>query len=569
MGDIIQFPDHDFIKLVDGWGETKYGPNMAWIDTSSIHAIEKIARAHGVPETFIPPPLRQKIAEIEGKLPRDKVAFYNRALGAFESYGINKNGDCWYQNELVRKHATFTSDGRYFRHHQNKAGVDPDFGRPIASAFNDKTQMVDLIILADLDKQAEEDIQSLERGDSIWTSMGCRVKHDVCLVCGNQAKHRGLYCEHVKEGAVYPFGMGQVLSDGRVCGVSNPDPVFFDISRVRNPAFVGSENLAKVAGAKGGVIVVSSAARAERAGLTKKVTSEKPVPKTASASDKLADMIKEVPMMAASDATTPDASKLDAMARAAEYLCATGKKLSKDKIKSMVKKAGSDSICATSAALGIVLSPDEFGAMLPGDLVVETPTPEAILRAMSTPVAKTAALALVSHVDHSVAKELAPLCADRSFLQPFLVNALLKAAKAKPAPKCTCASPSSYCGAMGCRGHKITNKVASDAYLAYRAGLMLVADDVGNDAVVEAMKVAETTRRYVTKLGAAFALLAFCRTEAKNSDGSVSQILAKQSSVADTLPGTMCVSGTMADDFGEEVMEKMADNSLQSFHRSR
>ena len=32
---------HDFVKLVSGWGETQFGPNMVWIDTSSRFSLEK------------------------------------------------------------------------------------------------------------------------------------------------------------------------------------------------------------------------------------------------------------------------------------------------------------------------------------------------------------------------------------------------------------------------------------------------------------------------------------------------------------------------------------------------
>lgn len=560
----------DFIKIVDGWGETKFGPNMSWIDTSSRFALDKIARATGVAEAYVPPALRAKIAEIQGSLPRNKVAFYNRALGTHESYGVNKNGDCWRRSELMRKHATFVDGARYFRHHKNKAGIDPDYGRPIASAFNDRTDMVDLIILADFDKQAEEDIQNLERGISVPTSMGCRVKFDVCLTCGNKARHRGEYCEHVKEGAAPPYGMCQVLPDGRVCGVDNPDPEFFDLSRVTNPAFVGSENLLKVASR--GIVVVSSAMRAELVGLMPKVAERaersgavavstiKPEAKVKPSrlGQKIADMIKELPGRIES-AVLPSGDKIDAMAPVAERMSRRVPQVPGDKMVEFAKKAGADRVLATTAAMGMVLSPDEFGALC--GAAVAAPSAEEII------AAKTAGRIMDAAIDAEVARALTPYALERSFLQPLLLSNMAKAAS-----KCDCKPKDKNCGDWKCCGgipqlpakKKQTDKVASDAYVRYRAALLagLRVDDVGAEAL--GAKLAETSSRYTTPTSAAFALLAFCRSEPDNQAVVSEQFLAKQSSVADTLRCTLRVSGSMADELGEEVMELMADNFLQS-----
>lgn len=548
-----QLMSHDndgFIKLVDGWGETQFGPNMSWIDTTSRFALEKIARATGAPTTYIPPSLRTKIAEIQGTLPKDKVAFYNRALGAFESYGVNRNGDGWFKNELVRKHATFVDNAKYFRHHANK-DTDPFFGRPIASAFNDRTNMVDLIILADLDKQAEEDIQRLERGQSVWTSMGCKVKFDVCTICSHNARNRGEYCEHVKEAAVHPFGMCAVLTDGRVCGVMNPDPVFFDISRVTNPAFHGSENLLKVASsASMRAIVISSAKRAEDSGLVKKTQPEKPVaPKTASLGNKLADMIKELPGRI-DGALVPTAEKIDALAPTVAAMSASTKRLSPEVLKDLCKRAGVSSVLSTATALGMVLSPEEFSVLADG-AIVAAPTPQEILAAEPS---KTAMAVLASPVAMQIVGDLSPHAHDRSFLQPLLLNKI--------------ASHRDDGQRYGLDAVKNADKVASAMYVQYRAALLSGLRSTDYVATTAATKLAGTANRYVTPSSSAFALLAFCRDAHENHGHVAAQILAKESAVADTLCGTLRVSGSMADDFGEDVLELMADNFLQKSHRS-
>ena len=61
-------------------------------------------------------------------------------------------------------------------------------------------------------------------------SHNCNVPFDVCSICGNSARARRFYCDHMKKMA------GQILDDGRHVYVDNPDPTYFDISGVFRPA---------------------------------------------------------------------------------------------------------------------------------------------------------------------------------------------------------------------------------------------------------------------------------------------------------------------------------------------
>ena len=58
----------------------------------------------------------------------------------------------------------------------------------------------------------------------------CKVKNDICSVCGNAAPSRAQYCDHAK------YNLGDMLSNGKRIFVWNPSPKFFDISIVRRPA---------------------------------------------------------------------------------------------------------------------------------------------------------------------------------------------------------------------------------------------------------------------------------------------------------------------------------------------
>jgi len=84
---------------------------------------------------------------------------------------------------------------------------------------------------------ADEEMEKLARGEDIPVSMACRVSHDVCSSCGNKAKNRSEYCgpEMCKHGGCKD-NLAKTFDDGHTLCVFNPDPNFFDISKVWRPA---------------------------------------------------------------------------------------------------------------------------------------------------------------------------------------------------------------------------------------------------------------------------------------------------------------------------------------------
>lgn len=69
----------------------------------------------------------------------------------------------------------------------------------------------------------------------------CRIKFDVCTVCGNMAPTRKQYCDHLR------FEMCTLRPDGVKVGMLNPAPKFFDSSWVIRPADRTGFMLKKVA----------------------------------------------------------------------------------------------------------------------------------------------------------------------------------------------------------------------------------------------------------------------------------------------------------------------------------
>lgn len=86
--------------------------------------------------------------------------------------------------------------------------------------------------------EVEEDQSYVVNGLAVHN---CRVKYDICSVCGNKAPSPTLYCDHLK------FSRLEVLPDGRRVRMYNPFPIFHDISLVSRPADPAARVLLKVA----------------------------------------------------------------------------------------------------------------------------------------------------------------------------------------------------------------------------------------------------------------------------------------------------------------------------------
>lgn len=156
------------------------------------------------------------------------------ALGAHEYWGQNVNGDRFYEDALKHKgpdygHQTFLTNANYFTHHVNK---DPALskGKVLGAVWNEKAHRVELIV--GIDQTLDPDAATaLDNGESLCFSMGARLPFDVCTVCGNKARTRAEYCDHLR------YQMNQIDPvSGLLVGAINPTPKFFDISRVMIPA---------------------------------------------------------------------------------------------------------------------------------------------------------------------------------------------------------------------------------------------------------------------------------------------------------------------------------------------
>lgn len=217
------------------------------------------------------------------KLPKDKDRVYAlvSAMGASEYYGNNSNGDIFTEKALnhtppgwddmsyeeqVRAgkswewgYPTFYN-AKPFQHHKNK---DPNraFGDVVYVLWDDLMKRVLLIIAFSRSKAEMEGalnvIERIDNGEHPSVSMGARLLFDNCSICCDweriaelgtndpkailiEHKRRPIqgvattpsaYCDHLK------FEKNKIYPDGRIVGMVNTHPKFFDISVV----FVGAD----------------------------------------------------------------------------------------------------------------------------------------------------------------------------------------------------------------------------------------------------------------------------------------------------------------------------------------
>jgi hypothetical protein len=282
-------------------------------------------------------------AYIEGiKADDGQLYILVNALGAGEYYGSNINGDYFEEKELDPSdqsfesgHKTFLNAGIY-RHHKNK-DINKSTGKVVHAVYNPIMHRVELVLRIDREKAQLEGhgdlVRKLDSDEHPAVSMGCRVKYDICSICGHKSKTRADYCLHTKT------MMGEVYPDGRKVFVYNPKPKFFDLSFVIIGADRTSYAMAKVASVLGGSSAVAAEEAGIRDGYAVGLLKEKMATKS-----KISNILKDVPAMSAKVMPNIEKHERDMPNRVLDRMscCSPQKALT------------------TSAAAGIVLKPREY-----------------------------------------------------------------------------------------------------------------------------------------------------------------------------------------------------------------
>lgn len=173
--------------------------------------------------------------------PAGYVGIHTVALGDWEHYGMNRNGDAFTKAACQKYHPTFVKHGHVFRNHDNK---DPKnaIGKIAASTYNEPMGRIELVIWAN-EKKAAPELHKLAKDGTHSFSMACKVPNDRCTVCGAIRKNAmdPNMCEHIRD------DLGKIASDGTAIGTFNDEPTWFDESFVNRPADRIAWDLGKVA----------------------------------------------------------------------------------------------------------------------------------------------------------------------------------------------------------------------------------------------------------------------------------------------------------------------------------
>ena len=196
-----------------------------------------------------------------------------RSISAGEYWGPNNNTDYFEEIELLGNGQQYGSQTGYktfleahvFKNHANK-DVAGAIGDVIKAEWDDYMKAVNLFIR--IDKVIAPTItRGFLKGTITDVSMGCRVDHVVCSICGNRAKTRKDYCEHLRD----PKLRGKILTGGKRVYEINKGPRYHDISVVTK----GADRTAKASRVIDGQKAVIDQDLKKVASFTEKISSVK------------------------------------------------------------------------------------------------------------------------------------------------------------------------------------------------------------------------------------------------------------------------------------------------------
>lgn len=398
-------------KLLLFPGKTERGIFTHVLDTELDYLTKTASEYHPEIASYI-----NSAKKIEGK-----TQILLTALGSGEIWGDNVNGDFFPESELCAPtdewgYKSFMKYANVFKHHVNK---DPNaaYGNVPLAVYNTKYRRVELIIMID-DAKAPDIKIKIDNGEYPDWSMGCRVPYDVCSICGNKARTRKDYCEHLK----YYIGRIDPVS-GKKAYAINIKPRFFDISMVLIGADKIARTLKKVANSSQRE-PVSSAYLAEKLSGVKVSELEKHIPvKDAPASQQsINTLVRAIPEIKAQEPAIPD-KVLNTLG---------GMDLSK--------------VFSTLSMLGILPKPQEFQRIVLVSVGKKSMADELDSKNLcfdpasreESPVHDRLVNVTPDNFSSEIFEKLRPFIEDRSYASPVLgrrITIMIKSANLKPAAR--------------------------------------------------------------------------------------------------------------------------------------
>ena len=217
------------------------------------------------PESYVHP----EIIKFAEELNPDERCCYAHVIAMSDGnhYGTNMNGDWFDADELtgeqddeeasknkgdkkgvnLPRFKTF-EQAKFFKHHDN-GEWSPFFGDIPLAVWNDVMKRVELIVrifrktMKEIPGSVADPYLSMQidSGGVVAFSMGCRIHHEKCMVCGNENEFVSQRCDCLRN------RMNEILPDGRIVGAKNFGVRFFDFSKVTIPADPIALSVGKVA----------------------------------------------------------------------------------------------------------------------------------------------------------------------------------------------------------------------------------------------------------------------------------------------------------------------------------
>ena len=163
------------------------------------------------------------------KIKKNNAYLYVIAMGAGDYFGENKNGDFFWEKDLIQYHKKFLNAGVFIQHDNKDPGKS--IGKVLKAIYNNKMHRVELLIQIQREL-APHIYDAISNGERIAVSMGVKVPSESCSYCGQVTKGSiANRCDHLK------FHMHEIMPNGiKVAAINHPPLNFFDISVVRKPA---------------------------------------------------------------------------------------------------------------------------------------------------------------------------------------------------------------------------------------------------------------------------------------------------------------------------------------------
>jgi hypothetical protein len=285
-------------------------------------------------------------------------------IGVGEIWGHNFRSDLVFRQEMIpdinspefqRRPYGFPtfSTAHFFAHHRNK----PHLGHPVLGdvqfvTLNDKMQWVETVVRINLPSVEQHEPQLLTGilHGQFPVSMGLLALADVCTYCGNvrntPTSKACIHITHPKDGGE----LGRIYPDGRVAGMANIKPRFFDISDVIRGADSIGYSLKKVAEDASAAAVAAATVKQDRIVIREALKALK--------QRGVLQLVKPVPAGGGEEL-----EKLSLVKKAAKTLADEEPDIDHNVLTKQANLHGAENLLSAMAMQGVLLRPHEFQAV--------------------------------------------------------------------------------------------------------------------------------------------------------------------------------------------------------------